>query len=104
MKILRVLALTSISSLALAASAEAATRTAKTSPAAKTAAVVRQVVAPVVRPIDIRAMVAVAAKTSAVLAENAWDFNAPDTIPGFGPIRPSDYAPSAQSVAAATSR
>lgn len=24
------------------------------------------------------------------LAENAWDFNAPDGVPGFGPLRPTD--------------
>jgi hypothetical protein len=31
-------------------------------------------------------------RRSATLPENAWDFDRPETIPGFGPIRPSDYA------------
>jgi len=28
--------------------------------------------------------------TSPVLCENAWDFNSPFGVPGFGPLRPND--------------
>ena len=31
-----------------------------------------------------------AASSSLSLCENAWDFNAPFGVPGFGPIRPGD--------------
>jgi len=31
-----------------------------------------------------------AASPSLGLCENAWDFNAPFGVPGFGPIRPND--------------
>jgi hypothetical protein len=29
------------------------------------------------------------------IAENQWDFNDPDAIPGFGPMRATDHAPAA---------
>jgi hypothetical protein len=31
-----------------------------------------------------------AASPAPCLCENAWDFNAPFAVPGFGPLRPSD--------------
>jgi hypothetical protein len=53
--------------------------------------------------VDIRAVLDdPAIRAQASLAENAWDFNNPDSIPGFGSMPPADEPRRVASVAQAT--
>lgn len=36
--------------------------------------------------------IAQSGENASALSENNWDFNAPDGVPGFGPISPADVA------------
>ena len=59
---------------------------------------------PQVQPgVDIRAVLDdPAIRAQASLAENAWDFNNPDSIPGFGSMPPADEPRRVASAAQAT--